>query len=124
MTKKPAKPSLKLVSSTTPPGQQPPRKLGQHGLALWRTITSEYSITDAGGVEILMQICAATDRVEALAAQINDEGETITTKGVPRTHPLLRDEIQYRAFICRGLQRLGLNIEALKPVGRPGTWST
>jgi hypothetical protein len=41
-------------------------------------------------------------------------------RGVPKAHPLLRDETQIRAFICRGLSRLGLNVEAIKPVGRPG----
>jgi hypothetical protein len=120
MVKKSTKPSLKIVSSSPTTGQQPPRKLGQHGLNLWRTVTSEYNITDAGGIEILMQVCRATDRVEALATQIDEEGETITVKGVPKSHPLLRDEIQIRAFICRGLQKLGLNVEAIKPIGRPG----
>lgn len=86
---------------------------------LWRTIMTEYGISDTGGIEILMQVCSATDRVEAMAAQIDSEGETVTHKGVLKPHPLLRDEIQYRAFICRGLQKLGLNVEAIKPVGRP-----
>jgi hypothetical protein len=120
VTKKPENPSLRIVTPSTPTGTQPPRKLDEHGFNLWRTIMSEYDIADAGGIEILMQICAATDRVEALAEQIDREGETITVKGVPRSHPLLRDEIQIRAFICRGLQRLGLNVEAIKPIGRPG----
>ena len=121
---KPSKPSLRIVGSLTPTGQQPPRKLGQHGMNLWRTITSEYNITDAGGIEILMQVCAATDRVESLAKQIDEEGETIMINGVPKSHPLLRDEIQIRAFVVRGLQKLGLNFEAVKPVGRPsGGWS-
>ena len=31
-------------------------------------------------------------------------------RGVPKAHPLLRDETQIRAFICRGLSRLGLNV--------------
>jgi hypothetical protein len=91
---KPLKPSLQIVGSLTPTGQQPPRKLGQHGMNLWRTITSEYNITDAGGIEILMQVCAATDRVESLAKQIDEEGEAIMINGVPKSHPLLRDEIQ------------------------------
>ena len=117
MTKKP---KLKIVPSSPLTGQQPPRKLGEHGFALWCGITSEYDISDAGGIEILMQVCGATDRLEALAEQINEEGMTITHKGVLKSHPLLRDEIQIRAFICRGLQKLGLNVEAIKPVGRPG----
>lgn len=98
-----------------------PRKLGEHGLALWNAVHSEYQIDDRGGVEILTQICAASDRVEALAAQINEDGETIRTRtGVLKAHPCLKDELALRAFICRGLERLGLNIESIKPsVGRP-----
>lgn len=119
MRKKSSKPTLKVVSSSAPVGQQPPRKLGQHGMALWRTVTSEYDISDAGGIEILLQVCRATDRVESLCEQIDSDGEVVMVKGVPKPHPLLRDEIQIRAFICRGLQKLGLNVEAVKPVGRP-----
>jgi hypothetical protein len=119
VTKKLKKPSLEIVTSSTPTGTQPPRELGEHGLNLWRTITSEYDISDAGGMEILLQVCAATDRVEALAARISEDGEVITIRGALRSHPLLRDELQGRAFICRGLQRLGLNVEVIKSVGRP-----
>ena len=114
------KPPLTLVGSTTTTNL-PPRKLGQHGLALWNAVTSEYQIDDRGGVEILTQICAASDRVEALAAQINEDGETIRSHtGFLKAHPCLREELALRAFICRGLERLGVNVEAVKPsVGRP-----
>jgi len=119
MAKK-SKPSLSLVPLSPPTGQQPPRKLGRHGMNLWRSITGEYAIDDAGGIEILMQVCGAADRVESLTEQINAEGMTIKVKGTLKSHPLLRDEIQIRAFIVRGLQKLGLDVEAIKPVGRPG----
>jgi hypothetical protein len=114
------KPPLTLVDQTTT-GNAPPRKLGEHGLSLWNAVTAEYQIDDRGGIEILTQICAASDRVEALAAQINEDGETIRTRtGVLKAHPCLKDELALRAFICRGLERLGLNIETLKSsVGRP-----
>jgi len=45
------------------------------------------------------------------------------TKSGPREHPALRAELGCRAFVCRNLQRLGLNIETLKPVGRPSGFS-
>lgn len=114
------KPALALVGSTTT-GNAPPRRLGEHGLSLWNAVHREYRIDDRGGIEILAQICAASDRVEALAAEINKDGETIRTRtGVLKSHPCLKDELALRAFICRGLERLGLNIESLKPsVGRP-----
>jgi hypothetical protein len=119
MAKKPGEPTLKIVTSSTPTGMQPPRKLGQHGLVLWRTIMSEYAIEDSGGIEILLQLCTALDRAEAQRAIIDHDGESVVVKGIPRAHPLPREELANRAFICRGLQRLGLNIEAIKPIGRP-----
>jgi hypothetical protein len=71
----------------------------------------------------LAQICAATDRVQALADQIDAEGATVLVRGVAKPHPLLRDELQNRAFITRNLQRLGLLSEPINPVGRPpGKW--
>lgn len=91
---------------------------------MWNAIDREYDIVDRGGIEILAQVCAANDRVEALAAQINDDGETVRSRtGVLKGHPCLKDELALRAFICRGLERLGLNIESIKSVGRPAGWS-
>jgi hypothetical protein len=79
MKKDSKKPSLTLVGPTTT-GNAPPRKLGEHGLSLWNAVHSEYRIDDRGGIKILTQICAASDRIEALAAQINEDGETIRTQ--------------------------------------------
>jgi hypothetical protein len=36
-----------------------------------------------------------------------------------KEHPLLKHELAARAFVCRTLQRLGLDVEAIKPPGRP-----
>jgi hypothetical protein len=102
----------------------PPRKLGRHGMALWQTVQGEYSIEDPGGIELLAQACAAVDRVEALAERINADGEVLIIKGVPKPHPALREELSARSFVCRTLERLGLNYEferstqAVKPTGR------
>lgn len=80
---------------------------------------TEYRIDDAGGIELLAQACAAADRVEALAERINVDGEVVHTRAGPKAHPALRDELAGRAFICRTLERLGLNLETIKPIGRP-----
>ena len=117
------KPTLKLVDGSTSNGAQPPRTLGKHGLDLWRTIQSEYDVSDCGGVEILMQICLAQDRVEQLAAQIETDGPVILVRKVMREHPALKAELASRAFIVRGLARLGLNVEVVRPVGRPSGYS-
>jgi hypothetical protein len=109
MVKKPVKPTLKIVtSSSSHTGTRPPRKLGPHGNELWRTIMHEFDIADSGGIEILAQICAALDRVEAQQEIIDDEGETIVTKSGTKSHPLLREQMAGRAFITRNLQRLGV----------------
>ena len=80
---------------------------------------SAYRIDDVGGIELLAQVCAAQDRVEALAEAINRDGETLHTRNGPKAHPALRDELACRAFIVRTLERLGLNVETIKPMGRP-----
>ena len=78
-----------------------------------------YRIDDIGGIELLAQACAAADRVEALAERINADGEVVHTRAGPKAHPALRDELAGRAFVVRTLERLGLNVETIKPMGRP-----
>ena len=46
----------------------------------------------------------------------------IATERGAKTHPALREELSLRRFICRTLERLGLNLEAVKPIGRPTAW--
>jgi len=116
--KNPIKSQLKIVSSTVTT-TQPPRKLGEHGQSLWKTVMEEYDISDRGGIEILVQACLSLDRAEECAEQINEEGLTILTKSGAKEHPLLKCELANRAFVCRSLQRLGLNLEVVRPVGRP-----
>jgi hypothetical protein len=113
--KRPPPTTVDPCSSTHPP----PRKLGRHGTSLWDAVTTEYHIEDRGGVELLAQACAAVDRIEALAERINVDGEVIDTPNGPKPHPALRDELAARSFVCRTLERLGLNLEAVKPMGRP-----
>src|SRR5688572_2664719 len=114
-----AKTPLKVVPSSPLTGSQPPRTLGEAGLSLWRAVTSEYGIEDAGGIEMLAQACAALDRAEACAQHIQRDGEVIRTKAGPQDHPSLKHELANRAFVVRTLGRLGLDVEVVKPVGRP-----
>jgi hypothetical protein len=117
--KTPAQPALSIVSPETTAGA-PPRDLGQHGRELWDAIMREYGIADRGGIELLAQACAALDRAEGLAAAIARDGEVIYSRtGVPKSHPAVKDELALRAFVVRTLERLGLNVESLRPVGRP-----
>src|SRR6516162_3556923 len=107
-------------TSSTP---QPPRKLGDHGLSLWQSVQSEYLISDAAGVELLMQACEAADRVARLAERIDKDGEVIETENGPKAHPALREQLSHRSFIVRTLRALGLNLEPVRATaGRPTAW--
>jgi hypothetical protein len=110
---------LKIVPSTPPTGHQPPRALGEHGSNLWRSVHSEYAIEDAGGIELLAEACSALDRAEQCSTHIAADGVVIRSKAGLKEHPLLKHEIAARSFVVRTLSRLGLDVEAIKPVGRP-----
>jgi hypothetical protein len=64
--------SAKTAKSST--STSSPRPLGKHGKVLWDAVMSEYRIDDIGGVEILAQACAALDRAEQCAAEVNRDG--------------------------------------------------
>lgn len=109
----------KLVQSDLAGAPTPPRTLGQHGLALWKAVQAEYAVEDAGGVELLAQACAALDRAEDCREQIDRDGSVTRTKAGLRDHPLLKHELANRAFVTRAIGRLGLDVEAVRSVGRP-----
>ena len=114
----PKKPSLKLVKPP-PTWPAPSRTLGNHGRSLWDRVMIDYEISDAGGLEMLLQACAALDRAENLRLEIDRDGEVIRMRGTVKDHPALKHELANRAFVVRTLARLGLNFEAVKSVGRP-----
>jgi hypothetical protein len=116
----PKKPTLSIISPDATAGS-PPRDLGQHGRQLWDAVQRAYDIDDIGGRELLAQCCAAADTAEALAAAIARDGAVIYSRtGVPKSHPAVKDSLACRAFIVKTIERLGLNIEAIKPgPGRP-----
>jgi hypothetical protein len=84
---------------------------------------SAYAIADVGGIELLAQACGGIDRLEAIVAQINEDGEIIRTRTGSRSHPLIKEEIQLRALVCRVLEKLGITREQVKSPGRPGTFA-
>jgi hypothetical protein len=111
------KPALKTVPSDGV--SAPPRPLGRHGTELWRSIMNEYEIADRGGTELLAEACVMLDRAEELAAAIGRDGVVIYGKSGPREHPAVKGELGARSFVVRTLGRLGLDVEAIKSVGRP-----
>jgi len=104
---------LKLVAPGTIPSE-PPLTLGEAGISLWRRLLSEHEVSGSGVCEVLAVICQAADRWAALRAAIDRDGEL----GDGKEHPLLKTELQTRAYITRALRAL-LPGEAKRPVGRP-----
>src|SRR5262245_60605946 len=115
----PHKPPLTVVDPSHSLTDPPPT-LREPGRNLWNRVLSEHDIRDCGGLETLAQICQGVDRLATLTATIDRDGESIMTKTGLRAHPLLRDEIQIRAFVVRSLAKLGIGFEPLQPApGRP-----
>ncbi len=117
------KPKLTLVNATPPDLTAPPANLGEAGASLWRAVMAEYQIGDTGGLALLGQACAAVDRLAEYAEIIKRDGMLVHTARGPKEHPLLRHELSARSFVCRTLTRLGLSVESIKPVGRPGQFT-
>ena len=112
--------NLKLVVPTTPQCPAPPRPLGKHGMDLWRRVHADYNIEDVGGLEMLAQAAAMVDRAESCRQMVDQHGEVVKTRtGIVREHPALRAELSARAFVVRTLARLGLDVEPVRPLGRP-----
>jgi len=115
------KPPLALIRDPTETLLDPPRSLGKPGRSLWDRVMREYAIRDAGGIELLLLACEATDRAASLRDQIDRDGELIPTRSGLKEHPGLKGELANRAFVSRTLQRLGLDVEPVRMgVGRPG----
>jgi hypothetical protein len=120
MTKK--NPNLTVIGTEPRPNpMEPPESLEEAGRRLWSAIHADYVVDDAGGLEMLTQICLAADRASQYAAAIErDGGPTIRTKTGLREHPLVKHELNVKSFIVRSLHRLNLDVIAPRSeVGRP-----
>jgi hypothetical protein len=124
--KRPPQPPKLVVIRPQPAqtGQAPPPNLGEVGASLWRDVVAAYEFSDRASYETLSQACAAADRAARCAEQINADGELLKTRAGPRAHPLLRDELANRAFSVRCLEKLGLDLEPVRTMGRPGGAAT
>jgi hypothetical protein len=54
-----------------------------------------------------------------LGEAIARDGAVIYVPGTPRSHPAIKDQLTARALACRLLEKLGVTLEPLKPLGRP-----
>jgi hypothetical protein len=112
-------PNLKVIA-TESRLPSPPDHLGDDGRALWSGVQTEYGITDPAGLELLRQAAEAADRIASVRRQIDQAGELLVIKGVPRVNPLCAVERDQRASLVRCLRNLNLDLEPLRDrVGRP-----
>ena len=87
---------------------------------MWADITSEYDVSDSAGVQLLAIACQALDRAEMLRELIDKQGVMVENKnGSVRENPLLRHELNGRAFVVRTLSRLGPEFRAIAKQPRP-----
>jgi phage terminase small subunit len=99
---------------------EPPEHLSPDAKAIWRGLMEEYDLGDTAGQRILQVALEAFDRAQACREQIEREGMTWTGKlGQPRPHVLLPIERDNRAASLAGIRNRGLDLQAVKPVGRP-----
>jgi P27 family predicted phage terminase small subunit len=97
-----------------------PATLSRPARDQWRRYVHEYLITDAHGLFLLEQAMLAYDRVlEAQAAVKRDGMTTPGRDGQPRSHPALVVERDARAQMLMALKHLNLDLEPVKPIGRP-----
>jgi hypothetical protein len=108
------------VVKSTLSRQEPPRPLNAEGRKVWSRFSASYDFADVAGSELLCQICEAVDLLTVLSASIEENGALIHTRaGGLKCNPAIREVTGLRAFITRSIHRLGLNNEAIGPMGRP-----
>src|SRR5262245_60704568 len=112
---------LRVVNSTSEAtGLSAPAALGAAGRQVWTDIMADYQIQDIGGLIMLEEICRARDTIAECDAAIKRDGSTIRTKSGLKEHPMQKVKLSAQALMIRTVQRLGLDAEPIKAVGRPG----
>jgi hypothetical protein len=111
-------PNLSVVRLSEPRLPGPPPSLAEDGRKLWHDIQGAYMIDDPGGLVLLRVACEALDRAERCRRLIDEQGELVFIKGIPRAHPALGAERDARAAIVRAIRNLNLDLEPLRD--RPG----
>lgn len=87
-----------------------PESLSKASQALWLSILKDWSINDAGHLQVLLEGLHALDRAERCRQQINAEGETTLDRfGQSKPHPLLSAERDSRSQFLTAFKALGLD---------------
>src|SRR5262249_4693205 len=106
------RPKLRVVTGTKLK-EDPPIKLGDDGLSLWKDITTDFVLQGAGERRILSLACKMADRAahqqDIIDGEINSE---------MKIEAAIKAEIAANSLMARLLQRLGV-VHKTRQVGRP-----
>src|SRR5262249_16312789 len=99
-----------------------PQGLGKAGRRLWRAISAEYRIEDAGGLSHLESLFPTPDKLIPFRSNISTDADPILDRFQQRrSHPLLSELRGYETIKRQLLNSLHLDLEPLNDrVGRPG----
>jgi P27 family predicted phage terminase small subunit len=103
------------------PSIRTPKRFSKEAKRLWRALTAEYGIADAGGLAILEAGLEAFDRAREAKALLDADGPVVVDRwGQKKTHPAASIERDARGQWLAALRQLCLDVEPLRPgPGRP-----
>jgi hypothetical protein len=104
------------VTSEPPPA---PDFLGPAGRALWSRVAAEYTLSSVGELVLLELACRGMDRAEFLRADVEKRGAVVSD----RQNPSVAGELKAYSYVANLLCKMGLHVEPLKSVGRPGKFA-
>jgi hypothetical protein len=77
------------------------------GTRFWNEICDGYEVIDRGGVELLALACQSIDCLQAIEAEIEEEGlSSVNDKGVRVGNALNRDRTATAALVARLVKQL------------------
>ena len=98
---------------------KPPSHLATDGRTLWRSIVSDYAVSDAAGLTLVTTVCECLDRMRQAQALIEQHGACIISdSGTLRSNPAAKVELDSRNGMLAALRQLNLDLEPLRD--RPG----
>ena len=98
---------------------KPPSHLGPDGRALFRSVVSDYGVSDAAGLVLVTVACECLDRMKQAQALIAEHGVCIVTDGgAIRPNPAAKVELDARNGLLSAFKALNLDLEPLRD--RPG----
>ncbi|MBK0400643.1 P27 family phage terminase small subunit [Limibaculum sp. M0105] len=99
---------------------KPPKHLSKEAASWWRSLIAEYEISDVAGLTLVTTAAECLDRMRAAQDAIRKHGEVIEDRyGSVKTNPACSLEKDSRNGLLAALKALNLDLEPVKPRGRP-----